>query len=322
MWINKYAPTSFDDVVGNAEIVARFRGMCETGYMQHMILCGPPGVGKNTLLHLLMHKVLEEHYEDGTMLFTSFDNKSNQNVRDKIHQFVPKKMAGSKTKFVVFKQAELLSEGVQQVMRRLMEEHYHHAIFVFVCNRIGKLLETIQSRCHIYRFQQVTVHEQKKLLRSIAFKEGNKDQPHIEEVYERITSMSSGDMRFCLNYFQVYNASQQMSTQTHMTDVCLFPYYNNIRALFVLMLDKTRVKNVFGFHTCVKYLNDLSLKGYCGQDIVVFLNDYVVLHDEHIPRNVALEWLKSIALCQQRIANGMDSFVQLCNLVALLYKAA
>lgn len=322
MWIKKYAPTSFDKVVGNKDIVARFKGMCETGYMQHMILCGPPGVGKNTLLHLLMRAILGEHYEDGTMLFTSSDNKSNQNVRDKIHQFVPKKMDGSKTKFVVFKQAELLSEGVQQVMRRLMEKHYHHVTFVFVCNRIGKLLETIQSRCHIYRFQHVSVVEQKKFLRSIARSEGTADQPHIEDVYERITSMSSGDMRFCLNYLQVHSASQHLPVHTQLADVCLFPYYNNINELFTLMLDKTRNKSVSGFHACVQCLKDLSLKGYCGQDIVVFLNDYVVSYDEYIPRNIALEWLKSIALCQHRMAKGIDSFVQLCNLVALMYNAA
>lgn len=320
MWIKKYAPTTFDEVVGNTAIVKRFVRMCETGYIQHMILCGPSGVGKNTLLHLLMHHILGDQYADGTMLFTSSDNKSNQNVRDKIHQFVPKKLNMAKTKFVVFKQAELLSEGVQQVMRRLMETHYHHVIFVFVCNRIGKLLETIQSRCHIYQFEHISAEKQKAFLQRIAQLENMDTHPHIEDIYNRIISMSCGDLRFCLNYFQVYCASHQNSTQTRLTDVCLFPYYHQIQELFRRMLATKQSKTITDFNDCVQCLKDLSEKGYCGQDIVVFLKDYIMLHDAKIPRITALEWLKTIALCKQRMVNGMDSHVQLCNLVAQMYR--
>ena len=313
MWVKKYAPQSFDDIVGNADIVARFKSMCETGYIQHMILCGPSGVGKNTLLHLLMLQILEDQYEDGTLLFTSPDNKSNQHVRDKIHQFVPKKMSNAKTKFVVFKQAELLSEGVQQVMRRLMEQHYHHTVFVFLCNSIGNLLETIQSRCHIYRFKHISQAEQERLLRTIAQREGKTDKPGISKVYEKIISMSNGDIRFSLNYFQVYCASQQS------TSACLFPHFQNIDGLFDILLDTEAPHTVKDFHRCISCLRELFDKGYCGRDIVMFLNDYIVSHDACVPRALALEWMKHVALCQHRMKNGADSFLQICGMLSAMY---
>lgn len=313
MWVKKYAPQSFDDVVGNAEIVARFKSMCDSGYMQHMILCGPPGVGKNTLLHLLMRHMLKEQYKDGTLLFGSPDNKSNQHVRDKIHQFVPKKMANDTTKFVVFKQAELLSEGVQQVMRRMMEQHYHHTVFVFVCNSIGNLLETIQSRCHIYRFKHIGRAEQVSLLKTIAQREGKTDKPDIVHVYEKIANMSNGDMRFSLNYFQVYCASQQC------TNACLFPYFQNVADLFQILLDTESPHTVTNFHRCVSCLRELFDKGYCGRDIVMFLNDYIVSQDARVPRGLALEWMKHIALCQYRMKNGADSFLQICGMLSTMY---
>ena len=312
MWVKKYAPKTFDEVVGNPDIVSRFKGMCESGYVQHMILCGPPGVGKNTLLHLLLHRILGDQYKDGTLLFTSSDNKSNQHVRDRIHQFVPKKMSNAQTKFVVFKQAELLSDGVQQVMRRLMEEHYHHTVFVFVCNSIGNLLETIQSRCHIYRFQHISAHDQKALLARVATRE-NVANDDIEDAYTRIVELSNGDMRFSLNYFQVYCASGQSKI------LCLFPYYNCIDKLFTSLLDTTTPKQIAHFHQCVACVKALVDKGYCGRDIVMFMNSYIVTNDAKIPRAMALDWLKHIALCQHRMVNGADSFLQICGMLSMMY---
>jgi DNA polymerase III delta prime subunit len=268
-----------------------------------------------------MRGVLGEQYKDGTLLFTSYVNKSNQHVREKIHQFVPKKMSHKMTKFVVFKQAELLSDGVQQVMRRMMEQHYHHTVFVFVCNSIGNLLETIQSRCHIYRFRHIAPTEQKQLLLHLAQQENiDVDQPCIKQACTRISGISNGNVRFCVNYFQVYCASQSASgVGVGLCDTCLFPYYNNVHQLFTLLLDTNASKSVAGFHRCVGYLRELVNKGYCGRDVVTFMNDYIIANDSSIPRRIALEWLKNIALCQHQMVNGIDSFVQICRLVSVLY---
>ena len=54
MWVNKYRPTSFEEVVGNEDVVRRFQMMAATKHVQHMILCGPTGVGKSSLIELLI----------------------------------------------------------------------------------------------------------------------------------------------------------------------------------------------------------------------------------------------------------------------------
>ena len=310
MWVKKHAPKTFDEVVGNPDIVKRFKGMCKSGYMQHMILCGPSGVGKNTLLHLLIHHILGEQHEDGTLLFTSADNKSNQHVREKIHQFVPKKISNARTKFVVFKQAELLSEGVQQVMRRLMEQHYHHTVFVFVCNSIGNLLETIQSRCHIYRFKHISPEDQRALMIRISERE---KYAYDDDACTRIIKMSNGDLRFSLNYMQVCYAS------TVATNACLFPYYNCVDKIFTTLLDPQISKDLGTFHQCLACVKELADKGYCGRDIVIFLTDYIVANDSKIPRGIALECIKHIELCKHRMQNGADSFLQICAMLAMMY---
>ena len=330
MWVKKYAPTQFDDIVGNEDIVERFKTMCKTKYVQHMILCGPSGVGKASLLDIMMRNILGDQYSDGVIMFTSSDNKSNQHVRDKIHQFVPTKLCKNVNKFIVFKQAELLSEGVQQVMRYLMEAHYHHAVFVFVCNKLGNLLETIQSRCHIYNFQSIAPHIQVDHLKRIKQKEGL-DHAIDEVVFTKLTELSGGDMRTCINYFQVYCASLSNIHREHTsvehpsvadTDICttcLFPYYDNIKDYFdtLACTDQPHMVSFFKAIECLKHLDS---KGYCGQDIVIFLNNYLLVQEKHLPRELVLEWLKDIALCHARMTNGVDNFVQLCGLVANMFR--
>ena len=156
MWVNKYRPTSFEEVVGNEDVVRRFQMMAATKHVQHMILCGPTGVGKSSLIELLIKNVLGENRREALLQFDSSDDRGIQTVREKIHQFVPKLIHAHQTKMLVFEEAETIGEGVQQMMRRLMEKHSHHTTFVFVCTHLNGIIETLQSRCQIFRLSLVT----------------------------------------------------------------------------------------------------------------------------------------------------------------------
>lgn len=280
MWVNKYAPQHFHSVIGNEDIVKRFKLSSEAQYIQHMILYGPSGVGKNTILTLLMKKLLGEHYDEATMIFSSADNKNNQTIREKIHQFAPMHITSGKKKFIVFKQSEQLSEGVQQIMRRLMEKHYHNTIFVFVCNSMNNMLETIQSRCHIFKFQQVSILQQVNHLKYIAqkeniiMKEQNSPTSITDCVCTKIAKMSQGDVRFCINYFQaVCNTvpivgDQKILENSRLIQTCFFPYYDDIHNIITLLSQPT--KNIKQFIQCVNIIKKLSSCGYCGLDITFF----------------------------------------------------
>ncbi len=53
-WVEKYRPRNLDDVVGNEDTLVRLRAIAEDGNMPNLILCGPPGTGKVSLLLLLL----------------------------------------------------------------------------------------------------------------------------------------------------------------------------------------------------------------------------------------------------------------------------
>ena len=346
MWVKKYAPDSYDDIVGNAQMVERFRTMSSGKYVQHMILCGPSGVGKSTLVQLLLRSILgTEHLSAGSLVFQSTDEKGNHVIRDKIRQFVPKRIHVDAPKFVVFRQADQLSDGAQQIMRRLMELHYHHAVFIFICADLNRILQTIQSRCHIYKFHAVPVVEQVARLKVIAKTEGVAvDEPSkgADCALTRIAQMSNGDMRACINYFQsaccalptaadvsgsgTEQVPRVLSVDTVQT-VCIFPHYNQIKEVVDSMLrvhqrptDDQKAHQEF--FKCIRIVRGLYGQGYCGLDIVMFFQTYMVTAHAHIPRSMYLVWFKDIAVCHNRMSKGIDSSVQLCGLLSNMFRHA
>lgn len=345
MWVKTHAPQSFDDMVGNHELVRRFAMMCQTRYLQHMILCGPPGVGKSRLVQLLIDNLLGKAQHEAVLQFNSADERSNQVIREKIHQFVPKKVTVSSPKLVVFRQAEQLGEGVQQIMRRLMECHYHHAVFIFVCSDLNGMLETLQSRCHIFRFAPVSVAQQVPYLRAVATKEGVAAD---DAALGLIATLSNGDMRSSLNYLQaaccaleaegddegcIGEAKVASTSSTLDADrvrsVCLFPHYQQVERLFdTLLAAAGQAKEAAapdaptadGFRASLSIVRALYDQGYCGRDLVMFLSTYLMTASETMPTPLHLGFVKDVALGHQRLAKGIDSYAQLAGVVAALYR--
>jgi replication factor C subunit 2/4 len=49
-WIEKFRPQKLEDVVGNEETLIRLQAIAQDGNLPNLILCGPPGTGKVSLV--------------------------------------------------------------------------------------------------------------------------------------------------------------------------------------------------------------------------------------------------------------------------------
>lgn len=328
MWVDKYAPKSIEDIKGNATLLRQLATFCKPecrdAPLPHIVLNGPTGVGKTTIVNMIVENQLRGmDLHTGLLCFNSADDRSIQAVRDKIYQFVPRKVSDGRRKIVVFEQADLLGEGVQQLMRTLMEKYASQTSFIFVCDKLHGIIETIQSRCIIYRLHKIDATEVVSHLKHIA------DEQRVEyvsdEVFHTLALLTKGDIRQCINYMQVCVAavgpndpplSHAKLNMGIVTEMCVFPHMQIVSRVF----DSISERNVF--EAC-RLVIDLYKSGYTAADILIFMNTYILLNTSHKPEynsdNQSMV-MKEIAICHSRVTTGINSEIQLCGLIARIIK--
>lgn len=79
-------------------------------------------------------------------------------VRSNIKMFAQKKVTlpPGRHKIVILDEADSMTSGAQQALRRTMEIFSNTTRFAFACNHSNKIIEPIQSRCAIIRFAPLT----------------------------------------------------------------------------------------------------------------------------------------------------------------------
>lgn len=78
-------------------------------------------------------------------------------VRNKIKSFAQKKVTlpPGRHKIVILDEADSMTPGAQQALRRTMEIFSNTTRFALACNMSNKIIEPIQSRCAILRYAKL-----------------------------------------------------------------------------------------------------------------------------------------------------------------------
>lgn len=90
-------------------------------------------------------------------------------VRSKIKTFAQKKVTLplGRHKLVILDEADSMTTGAQQALRRTMELYANTTRFALACNQSNKIIEPIQSRCAILRYARLSDKELLKRLMEI-----------------------------------------------------------------------------------------------------------------------------------------------------------
>ncbi|KAI5665050.1 hypothetical protein M9H77_24373 [Catharanthus roseus] len=200
-WVDKYRPTKVADIVGNEDAVARLQVIAQDGNMPNIILAGPPGTGKTTSILALDHELLGPNYKEAVLELNASDDRGIDVVRNKIKMFAQKKVTlpPGRHKIIILDEADSMTSGAQQALRRTMEISSNSTRFALACNTSSKVIEPIQSRCALVRFSRLTKQEILSRLMAVVAAE---KVPYIPEGLEAIIFSADGDMRRALNNLQ------------------------------------------------------------------------------------------------------------------------
>jgi replication factor C subunit 2/4 len=122
-------------------------------------------------------------------------------VRNRIKAFAQKKVTlpPGRQKLIILDEADSMTSGAQQALRRTMEIYSSTTRFAFACNQSNKIIEPLQSRCAILRYARLTDGQVLKRLKEIC--EAEKVESSDDGLAALIFS-AEGDMRQAINNLQ------------------------------------------------------------------------------------------------------------------------
>ncbi|KAJ9099823.1 replication factor C subunit 4 [Naganishia friedmannii] len=312
-WVEKYRPVLLDDIVGNSETVERLKVIAQDGNMPHIIISGTPGIGKTTSIHCLAHALLGDAYKEGVLELNASDERGIDVVRNKIKSFAQRKVTlpAGRHKIIILDEADSMTTGAQQALRRTMEIYSNTTRFALACNLSNKIIEPIQSRCAILRYAKLRDAEVLKRLLEICKLE---DVPYSDEGLSALIFTSEGDMRQAINNLQSTFSGFNFVSPDNVFKVCDQPHPVIVKK----MLGACQKGDV---DTALDGLRGLWDQGYSAVDIVVTIFRVSKTMDE-LPEYTKLEFIREIGWTHMRILEGVGTLVQLGAMVARLCRMA
>ncbi|KAK4685122.1 replication factor C subunit 2/4, partial [Tremellales sp. Uapishka_1] len=308
-WVEKYRPVLLEDIVGNSETVERLKVIAEDGNVPHIIISGMPGIGKTTSIHCLAHALLGDAYKEGVLELNASDERGIDVVRNKIKSFAQRKVTlpPGRHKIVILDEADSMTAGAQQALRRTMEIYSNTTRFALACNMSNKIIEPIQSRCAILRYSKLRDAEVMKRLMEICEMEKVQSNP---KGLEALIFTAEGDMRQAINNLQSTHSGFGFVSEDNVFKICDQPHPIKVVAM-IKSCQKGEIDDA------LTRIHELWEKGYSAVDIVVTVFR-VVKGMEELPEYMKLEFIREIGWTHMRILEGVGTLVQLGAMISRL----
>ena len=116
-------------------------------------------------------------------------------------------------------------------MRMVISDYSDTTRFVFSCNDSTKIIEAIQSRCAILRYNKLEDKEVLKYLKIISDKENVK---YNKKGLESLAFIANGDMRNAINNLESIWVSKGEINENNVFEMCDVPSTDKIKELFIL----------------------------------------------------------------------------------------
>lgn len=203
VWVEKYRPDNFDDIVLDPLNKQILKNIIDTGYFPNLLFYGPPGTGKTTTIINLINGYQEKQNnknKDLIIHLNASDERGIDIIRNQINFFVNSKpLFNDGMKFVILDEVDYMTKNAQQALRYLLQNYSSNVRFCLICNYRSKIDESLQNEFMSLRFNQLPNEDIITFLNHISICE----KLNLSyKILSRIQSLYKSDIRSMINFMQ------------------------------------------------------------------------------------------------------------------------
>lgn len=169
------------DFIGHEALINNFKQRCLKNTLSHAhLIAGEDGVGKGKLANILAKFILNGDLDRKYVDIINYSSEKSSfgvdDVRDIIEEVYKKPFEKDK-KVIIIHEGNKLTIQAQNALLKTIEEPPKGVYIIILCESLQLILDTIKSRCEIYKLKPLTKSE---LYEYIKIKKFNYDENEIK----------------------------------------------------------------------------------------------------------------------------------------------
>ncbi|AKI80211.1 putative replication factor c small subunit [Acanthamoeba polyphaga mimivirus] len=304
-FFEKYRPKKPSDFLFNTDVLRQLKYLASNEDVPHIIISGPSGSGKKTLVKFLLEflydedvnilrkrkyningsstkkeiEILQSNYH--IIIEPTSTNHDKYILQEIIKQYAMHKsfdIFKTKRKFktIVIHNIENLANNSQAALRRTMERYAKTCRFIMVCNNLSKIMDPLRSRCRTFCVPLPSIENINTVIDYIAFMENIR--------------LNKNDTKFILD-----NCNNNLKTAIWFLNCkglncCPFIALDEAFDLVVESILECRTgKNIFKIHNDIRTnIYNILITNIKGSEIINILVDKLIrkIDDDVINMNI------------------------------------
>lgn len=313
-WTEKYRPNKLEDLLIDDITREKLRKIINNKQMPNILITGGPGEGKTSTILLIAKLILGLNFKEALLELNASDErgiKTHNHVinfcKKKLHFDEENANEYAKHKIILLDEADNMTKKGQQSISNLMEVHKSTTRFAFTCNNSGDIIEAIQSRCMIFRYNKLNQDQITHRLKFICKQE---DIKYTDDGIKSLVIISDGDMRNAVNNLQVMYNSRAYNSNGGITMENVYklsdkPKPQVIKKILLLCYKRD-------IRSAMTEINIIRDKGYSTADILNCMQN-LIIYDEvpEIKAETQHHYLLETSKTLHTINQGIDTALQL-----------